>query len=284
MDVSFIIPLYNQVAYTRQIWADLPLTLPDDLAWEIIFVDDGSSDETQAFLASINDPRVTVLRNEPNRGFAGANNRGVEHAQGRFLGLLNNDLILKPGWFEPILELLAQDGVGGVGNVQYNPATGLIDHAGVYFDLDGLPGHVLKNRRTYPKGDYAEWNAVTAACFFLSRELYLELGGFDEAFENGMEDIDLCVRIRRHGLRLLVAHRSVIGHCVSVSRRKSTDRERRNTERFLLRCAETTRPWGQAEWPREYLRCHARKWWRLNLFKTLRALRMIFSEAGKVSQ
>jgi len=272
-EISFVIPVFNRLDLTEAFARHLPATLPP-IRWEAIFVDDASTDGTAAFLASL-PPPFRVLTQPENGGYARAVNRGAREARAPVLGLLNNDLILAPGWLPPMLRLLdAAPDVGCVGNIQRNPATGLIDHAGVFFDPWGMPTHAHKNRRTPPSGAWAERNAVTAACMLIRRELFLELGGFCEAYRNGMEDIDLCVRLRQAGHRILVSHESVIDHLVSSSPGRH-DANAANTELFRRRGAPIAAAWGRREWPREYFRRYARHWWRMNPARAWLALRML---------
>ncbi|MGH7946367.1 MAG: glycosyltransferase family 2 protein, partial [Opitutaceae bacterium] len=103
MQVSFIIPLYNCLTLTRAMLASLQATLPAGTSHEIILVDDGSTDGTREWLAMLKGSPFKVLLNERNLGYAASNNRGTGIARGEFLALLNNDLILQPGWLEPML-------------------------------------------------------------------------------------------------------------------------------------------------------------------------------------
>src|SRR5437764_725708 len=110
----------------------LRATLPAAMTHEIILVDDGSTDGTREWLATLGDPFRVVL-NDRNRGYAVANNRGAAIARGDFLALLNNDLILLPRWLEPMLAAHATLGLraGVIGNVQLDAGTGIVDHAGI---------------------------------------------------------------------------------------------------------------------------------------------------------
>lgn len=275
-EVAFVVPLFNRLDLTRAFVAQLPGTLPQDLAWEAILVDDGSSDGTSDFVAGL-PPPFRVLRLDTNGGFARAANRGVAAAadSAGVLALLNNDLILSPGWLPPMLRLLeSAPCAGAVGNVQVNPATGLVDHAGVFFDLEGLPTHAHKNRGRPPRGAWRERSAATAACLLVRRSVWNLLGGFCEEYRNGMEDIDLCVRMRREGYRIYVSHESVIGHLVSSSPGRH-DANAANTAIFRRRCASTAARWGREEWPKEYFRRYARHWWRMNPAKAGLALRLL---------
>ncbi len=237
MQVSFVIPLYNCLPLTQAMVASLQASLPAGLTHEIILVDDGSTDGTHEWLATRQAPFV-VVRNERNLGYAVANNRGAALARGEFLALLNNDLVLSPGWLEPMLAAHRSLGpsAGLIGNVQLSVGTGEVDHAGMFLNVKGK----LEHTRTLPS-PLARWLkpdrpmvAVTGACALLDRALWRQLGGFDEAYVNGSEDVDLCFRARAAGRVNAVALRSVVRHHVSASpQRKARDEE--NTWRFTRR-------------------------------------------------
>ena len=229
VQVSFIIPLFNNLALTRACVASLSATLPRGLVHEIIFVDDGSTDDTREWLATLAPPFRVVL-NERNLGYAVANNRAVALARGELLALLNNDLVLLPGWFEPLLRAHRSLGrrAGLVGNIQLDARTGVVDHTGIVINQSGKPVHdrtppsllarIFRPVRRVP--------AVTGACVLLERALWQQLGGFDEGYVNGGEDIDLCFQARAAGRVNAVALRSVVRHHISSSiGRKLRDEE-----------------------------------------------------------
>ena len=270
MRLSFITATYNGLDYTRAFLDSFAATVPPG-NWEYILVDDGSRDGTRDFLATLQPP-FKVMLNESNGGFAYSNNRGAAAATGDTLVFLNNDLILSPGWLEPMLEAFQRfEQLGAVGNIQLNARSGLVDHAGIFFDLTGRPAHARKNRRRRPQEEYTFWNAVTAACFAMPRPLFQQLGGFDEGFVNGSEDVDLCVRIRQASHSIVVANQSIIRHHVSVSPGRH-DKNAQNTARLLSKWQPVMAEWGKREWPREYLARYARQWWRFNFSKFCKAL------------
>jgi len=258
MKVSFIIPLYNCRPLTQAMLASLQATLPAGLAHEIIFVDDGSTDGTREWLASLPAPCRTIL-NERNLGFAGACNRGAAAARGEFLFFLNNDLVLQPRWLEPMLAAFGRFAdVGLVGNVQLNAATSAVDHTGIYFNHQGKPAH---DTAFPPAYRWLGWpacrtvDALTGACFGLRQRVWTQLGGFDEGFINGSEDIDLCLRASAAGLRHLVALRSVVRHHISASAgRKLRDEE--NTFRLVERWADRIARLAARDWSRHFVATH----------------------------
>jgi len=218
MKVSFIIPLYNCLPLTQAMLASLQATLPPRLDSEIILVDDGSTDGTRAWLKTLPAPCRSIL-NEKNAGFAVTCNRGAAAATGEFLFFLNNDLVLLPGWFEPMRDgftRLPQAGL--VGNVQLLPADRSLDHAGLVIGPDGKPVHLKTRPADSPATPgYAAMPAVTGACLAIPLELFRQLGGFDENFKNGGEDVDLCFRARAANRTTWVALASTVLHHVSAS-------------------------------------------------------------------
>ena len=273
MDVSIITSLFNRLDLTRAFLESLERTLAGR-RYEVILIDDGSTDGTREFLRALpGDGRRRVVCNEQGRGYAVNNNAGARLARAPLLCLLNNDTVLLPGWLEPMARLARWDRRAGVvGNVQREPVAGLIDHWGVYFRAgNGDPLHAGKNRAFAPRPPYLAWPAVTAACCVVRKAVFLELGGFDEGFHNGFEDVDFCLRAAARGYRHYVANRSVIYHHVSASpnrRRHEAD----NLARFRARWAGRV-PLGPPAGPavedlhqegRRYLRKHRLRPWRYN--------------------
>jgi GT2 family glycosyltransferase len=169
-------------------------------------------------------PWATVIRNERNLGFAGANNQGARIAKGQFLVLLNNDTQGFPGWLAAMLEVAREPGVGAVGARLLFP-NDTIQHAGVvvagtifgrgsfgpYHCRYGVPAN--DPTVTYRR----DFQVVTGACLVTPRELYLELGGLDEIYWNGYEDVDYCFKVRARDLRVVYEPRATLYHFESQS-------------------------------------------------------------------
>ena len=197
---SIVIPVFNKVELTMQCLTALG-QVTDAPDFEVIVVDNGSTDGTEEFLTHLGGD-VQVVRNEENRGFAGACNQGAAVARGRHLIFLNNDTIPLANWLAPLVEEVERDpSVMMVGSKLLFP-DGTIQHAGVAFSrFHRTPYHIYQG---FP-ADAPEVNlrrelqAVTAACVLVRRSEFEAVQGFDEGFRNSFEDVDLCLRINERG-------------------------------------------------------------------------------------
>ena len=279
--LTIITAVYNQLARTQAYWQSLLLHSPND-PWEIIWIDDCSTDGTPEWLQSIQSDRCRVILNKKNQGFAANNNKGARIALGDRLLLLNNDLILTENWLQPLLKNLElAPEIGIVGNVQIEVASGKMDHAGVWFDLVGCPAHEHKGESVKQlKGPGNFCVAVTAACWLIKRDLFLASGGFDERYKNGGEDIDLCLRLHKMGYQQFVSYESIIYHHVHSSPgRKLRDLE--NQALFLNNWGRYTCGLGERDWPVQYIKRILRKPSQANAIKLIDAtLRILGLRTG----
>jgi len=271
--LGIVIPLFNQLAHTQAMLASLRATLPggaDGPQHEVVLVDDGSTDDTREWLATLTwQPGLRVVLNPNNLGFAAACNAGAAACPGaQVLAFLNNDLRLTPGWLQPMWQaLLHQPALraGVVGNVQHrlDPSGALspeVDHAGVHLTPAGQFQHLglehlglVEHLRALPPGPpaFPRTLAATGACLLLRRADFDAVGGFDVAYRNGCEDLDLCFKLRERGLYTVVATESRIGHHVSASRGGPSPQDERNSRllfgrwRTLIK-RELAAAWGRA--------------------------------------
>src|SRR5271165_596502 len=105
---SVIIPCWNQLDFTRKCIS--AVFRQTGGSWELIVVDNGSTDGTGGYLAGVQDSSpvpVTLIANATNRGFPAAINQGLEFARGEFLVLLNNDVVVTDGWLAQLIALTA---------------------------------------------------------------------------------------------------------------------------------------------------------------------------------
>jgi GT2 family glycosyltransferase/glycosyltransferase involved in cell wall biosynthesis len=245
MSVSIVIPTFNNLALTQGCLAALRATAPGA---EIVVVDNASTDGTREWLAS--QPGLVAILNEENLGFARACNQGLDASSGELVLYLNNDTIPQPGWLEPLAAAL-EDPAVGIAGAKLLYEDGTIQHAGVavrQLDGDPYPFHVhLCAPADAPYVSRSrDVQMVTGACLLARRDL----ARFDEAYVNGHEDLDLCLRAREAGFRIRYVPESVVVHLESRTKRlvglenfhyrKGVDNEEaRGRRRFLER-------WGSA--------------------------------------
>jgi O-antigen biosynthesis protein len=267
--ISIVTATYNKLQLSRAYLASLEANPPSD-SWELVWVDDGSTDGTRDWLRTLPAPQHRYIFNNSNMGFATSNNRGVQVAYGDTIALLNNDLVLTPGWWEPLYSHLSKTpNIGVTGNVQLDFNTHKVDHAGVIFNLIGTGEHHYRGSKNPPHGIGAYFPAITAACWVMHKRTFMDANGFNENYHNGCEDLDLCLRLSRKGLRHWVDFRSVIYHHVGATRGHNPNSE--NTRRFLNEWSSVTAKLGLEQWPRHYLRKYRQTPLKYNLTKTLDA-------------
>ncbi|HEX4996836.1 MAG TPA: glycosyltransferase, partial [Terriglobia bacterium] len=220
---------------------------PED-QFELVIVDNGSTDGTWDYLQSLGS-RARIIRNRRNLFFARGSNRGGWAARSEHIVFLNNDTIVSPGWLEELLRPLENDPAAGItGNKQLFPAThptcaNRVWHAGMVVGENRLPWHICYGfDREHPAVTRErECVSVSGCCLAIRRRLFEELGGFDPYFQNGFEDVDLCLRARELGYKVVYAPKSEIVHLVSSSESRF-DREAINQEKFTARWSERLIP------------------------------------------
>lgn len=231
--VSIIVLAWNQLDLTRQCVASIEAHTPEP--HEIIFVDNASTDDTLPWFKEIvaRHPTYRLVQNQTNLGYARGCNQGANAAKGAYLLFLNNDTMVTPGWLAPLLEA-TQPGVGAVGCKLLYP-DGRVQHAGIRL-IDGIPDHPYRyfNADTPEVSEGADMDMVTGACLLICRETFMLLGGFDETYRNGVEDVDLCLRLREAGYRVVYQPKTAIYHYEGQSEGRF-DHVRPNLEIFFRR-------------------------------------------------
>lgn len=227
--VSIIIPVYNNLDLTQNCLESLWEHTPGGL-YELIVVDNASTDQSGVFLEhQARAGRLRLIRNDANLGFARACNQGAKAARGEFLLFLNNDTLLTPGWLEALLTTVREEErIGAVGAKLLYPDDS-VQHAGVVFNRQGMVYHLYRHlHRDHPAvNKVREFQVLTAACLLVRGSAFFEVGGFDEQFMNGFEDVDLCLRLKEAGWRLIYQPHAVVYHLESKTPGRF-DRERDN--------------------------------------------------------
>jgi GT2 family glycosyltransferase len=221
---SIIIVTYGQCTLTERCLRSLEVALGHRLgdSWEIVLVDNNSPDDTPALLRDWSD-RATVRLLSENRNFAGGCNLGAAEARGQVLVFLNNDTEVPAGALDTLVEQALEPGVGVAGCRLLFP-DGTVQHAGVAFLHSPLgvpmPQHVFHHQDqalALTEGSF-EADCVTAACMAVRADAFAAAGGFDEGFVNGLEDVDLCLKLRVAGHRIVYRGDVTVIHHEGASR------------------------------------------------------------------
>lgn len=224
--VSVVIPTRDRAALLGPCLEGL-FRRTDYPAFEVIVVDNGSTEP--ALLALLDrwssDARLRVLHSPGSFNYALLNNRAAAIARGKILLLLNNDTeVTHPDWLARLAALAMRPGIGAVG-ARLSFPSGRIQHAGVILGPRGVAGHDYLFTREDAVGQQddllltREVSAVTGACLAVRRDHYQAVGGFDEKrFPVAYNDVDLCLKLRRLGLRNLVTSHARLIHHESASR------------------------------------------------------------------
>ncbi len=241
---SVIIPVHNWASLTRQCLDTLLQSPAGAGDFEIVVVDDASSDSTPAMLASYGD-RVRTVRHAANAGFGASCNDGAAAASATdYLVFLNNDTIPQSGWLGALITDVEMHPETAVVGSQLLFPNHTIQHAGVVICQDCYPRHIYTGFPAYHPAvnKSRRFQVVTAACALYRRSAFEQQGGFDANFRNGYEDVDLCLRLGAAGWEVRYCHRSVLYHLESLSRATRTADYLHNDALYRERWMEWVRP------------------------------------------
>ena len=252
MTVSIVIPVFNQLHFTKIFMESLQAARPENS--EIIVVNNGSSDGTAQYLLECQN--ITTISNEKNLGCAAAWNQGIRASHGQWIVVLNNDIILSPGWFDGLLEFAREKNADIV-----SPAF----REGEYnYDIASYARAFISRMSRVSRMGIAQ-----GICFMVQRRVFDEIGLFDENFRIGQyEDADFFRRAKLAGHVLGTTGRSLIHHFGSVTQdyiRKEARDERKPYEeenRAYYRRKHKLSPWKRfIGRRREKLQA---RWWRIS--------------------
>jgi O-antigen biosynthesis protein len=202
---------------------------------EIIIVDNGSSDpDAREFLAELRvRPNFVIMEDSGPFNFSRLVNRGVAASSGDICVLLNNDIdIINDDWLDELTSHALRPEVGAVGAKLYY-ADGRLQHGGVILGISGGAGH----QHRYCAGDSHGYfdrlkvthnlSCVTAACLAVRRDVYNEIGGFEEKhLAVAYNDVDFCIRIREAGYKIIWTPYAELYHYECQSRGYDTTPEK----------------------------------------------------------
>lgn len=247
-EASVIIPCHNGLAEATVPCLDSLFATAASRGFEVVAVDNRSSDGTPEYLASLaaREPRLKCVLNDANRGFAGGINDGIRAASGECLVLLNNDTLVTDGWLDGLAAALRAD-----------PSVGL---AGPVTNASGNEQRIHTKGRTPPEimGEGRAWTAMSRGdrflterigffCVAVRRDVVARIGLLDEGFGRGFyEDDDYCVRAMKAGYGLACIEDVFVYHRGSASFGKAPgetkDLLRRNRGRLEAKLGAPYRP------------------------------------------
>jgi GT2 family glycosyltransferase len=241
--VSVVVPAFNHVRETLECVAAIAAHTPSH-DYEVVVVDDASSDETPALLPLV--ANLRTLRNGANGGFIASSNRGAREARGEYLVFLNNDAQVTPGWLEPLVETFSTfERVGAVGPKILYP-DGRLQEAGSMVNRDlsiTMVGHgddPGRARYNYPR----EVHYCTGACLVVERRTFEQLGGFSTDLQPAYyEDCDLQLRMREQGLRTIYQPASTVVHHLSLT--ASSDATGLKSRQIVRNSQRMRERWGE---------------------------------------
>lgn len=216
--VAVVILNYNT---RRHLEAYLPSVLANSSGARIIVADNGSPDDSVAFLR-VQYPQVEVLDLQHNYGFAQGYNEALKQVEAEFYVILNSDVEVAPGWITPIVEAMRRD--PGIAIAQpkilawtektrfeyAGAAGGWIDFLGYPFCRGRIFYHREEDTGQYDAPQACFWAA--GAAFFIRADVYHAFGGFDGDYFAHNEEIDLCWRVKRAGYSIWCIPQSVVYH------------------------------------------------------------------------
>ncbi len=216
--VSIIIPVYNQIKYTLETIRSIYQFTKED--FELILVDNASEKETQVQLEKISTEyqNVKIIRNDINYGFPSAINIGIKNSVGKYIVVMNNDVVVTENWLTKMLAIAeSKDEIGIVGPISNHVSGVQIDKNTKYNSIEEMHKYA-QTISELNKNSTLEFPRVVFFCTLIKRSVLDKIGGLDERFYPGnFEDDDFCLRAQIAGFKSVIARDVFIHHFGSKS-------------------------------------------------------------------
>ncbi len=226
--ISIIIVNMNGLEHLKRLFKDFQENIQYP-SYEILVVDNASTDKSIEFLEYIsNDLPIKIIKNTENKSFSKANNQAAKIAKGEYLLLLNNDVEPTYGWLNQMMQTaLKREDIGAVGaklvypdcsKSIYNKNNSFkVQHAGIAFkEKNGLINPYNKGNGLNPFDPTINSEkitaGVTAAVLLVKKDTYLKIGGLDEKYNYGYEDVDFCLKLLKNGYKNVYCPEALIFH------------------------------------------------------------------------
>ena len=207
----------------------------EGISYEVIIADDNSSDETVNIEKYVKN--VKIIRNKNNLGFLRNCNNAAKHASGKYILFLNNDTEVQKDWLKNLLQLMESDDKIGIAGPKFIYPDGILLEAGCIIWKDGESWQYgMFDNPDRPEYNYSrETDFISGACIIIKKELFYEIGGFDERYAPAYyEDADLAFEARKRGYKVVYLPSSVVIHYENITYKKyKPDDGQVNKEKFI---------------------------------------------------
>lgn len=237
--VSIIILNRNGLAHLKNLFKDFSKKT-NYSNYEIIVVDNGSDDDSVKFLKGLNELDINVIENKENVSFSKGNNDGVKIANGDYILLLNNDIEPTYGWLNELMgTIVYTENVGAVGakliypyfdDPEQQKYSYTIQHAGdiIREKINNGCLYQPENLNKYSRNIYDSSISVNRKCVLVTgavlltkKDIYMEVGGLDEGFWYGYEDVDFNLKLYKKGYDVIFASAALLLHHESATPKKA---------------------------------------------------------------
>jgi len=240
-DVSIVIPAFNKAEFSAACLKSITERIgTDGPSFEVVLVDNGSSDDTPV-LKSIDN--IVYVHNKENLGFVGGCNSGFAKAKGEYVIFLNNDAEITEGWLSSLYNTIVNDPSIGIAGSKIIYPNGVLQEAGgiIFKDASGLNYGKFDDADSYQYNYVRDVDYCSGASIIIKRTLMEKFGGFDKLYQPAYyEDTDLSFKVRKEGLRAVYQPKSVIYHIEGGTAGTNTNSgfkkfQAINKEKFLKR-------------------------------------------------
>lgn len=257
--LSIVLLSYNSRDFLSQFLPKLTKFTPDK--YEIVVVNNGSTDDTEAFLQE-NYPQLRVVKIEVNKGFTNGYIESLKQIDAKYYCLISSDIEVTENWADPIIDLMESDDQIAAcqpkikswhdrNKFEYAGACGgYLDKYGYLFCRGRIFYTVEEDHGQYDENIEVFW--ASGACLFVRSDLYHQVGGLDDDFFAHMEEVDLCWRLKNLGYKIMCVPASEVFHVggsiISYGSPGKTYRNYRNNLILLIK----NLPFGQLIWKLPY--------------------------------